>query len=203
MATDLKFMMRVHNLIQDIHLDDDLDANAKLFCLLVLADIARRRTLSPSARLAETVGWINRIDERAGQPYFSRMVIRRDVPRYEREQDTGVCVGEMIRRDGPCGKKVYKTIVDVDPATGREVLIGYCTRHWSLDHEQRAREQRRQWYENGRPRPPVNAGGVLRRHLSTDWDYLYDWADPHRDHAEDGKEPIPPRPTLSLIQGGV
>lgn len=202
-STDLKHIMAAHQKMMNISLDADLDADAKLFCYLVLADVSRRRTgVSASERITEPKSWIERINNQAGQPYFCRSVIRKDVPRYQRDPGTGVCVGEMIRREGPCGKKIHQSVYLVDPLTGREVVMGYCTRHWSLDYQDHAQDCRRKWHEHDRPRPPANSGGVLRRHLHTDWDSLYAWADPNSARSEGGKEPVIPRPKLELIRGG-
>ena len=205
-SSDLDLILNIHERMQDIYLDDDLNADAKLFCFLALADIARHhRPLPASERLAEKMShdWVARIDKSVGQLYFCHRVIRQDVPRYEGDSGTGVCVGAMIRRDGPCGKKIFRKVREIDPLTGRETTVGYCTRHWSLDHEKRAQSRREQWHENGQPRPPANTGGVLQRYLITDWNQLYDWADPGRDRAAvGGKEPTLPRPKLELIHGG-
>lgn len=199
---EVKFALRLHNLMIEISQDPDLDSNAKLFAYLVLADIAIGRSeLASSEKLARRRPWMERVNTAAGSDYFCRSVIRADVPRYIGEPSTNACIAPMVRRDGPCGKQTYKHVWIRDPETGRRTREYYCTRHWSLDHEKRSRDLHDAWEANGSPEPPANSGGVLRRHLSTNWDELYDWADPGR-RSEGGKEPTPPRPKLSLIQGG-
>lgn len=198
-----QLVMRTYEAMQQVSLADDLDADTKLFVLLVLADRAHRKGPRPAAeRLAENVGWMTRIDQRAGQEGFCERVIRRDVPRYITEPGTGVCVGEAVRGDGPCGKKILNKVIDTDPHTGRAVITGYCTRHWSLDLEQRAQQRRRQWHENGRPYPPANSGDLLRHYLDTDWTPYYDLVAPNR-HRYDmpTQTTTRHRPPLALVHG--
>ncbi|WP_439030242.1 hypothetical protein [Gordonia terrae] len=209
--TNVSGALRTQSLILDIAADPDLDRDAKLFAVLLVADIAKRRTaLTASERLARKGHWTSRIaqmvdasDSGLDGLHFVRAVIRRDVPRYIGERTTtGLCIAPMIRRDGPCGKRAYRTVKIIDPMTGRWAMEGYCTRHWSLDHKIRSQRLFVEWQELGEPVPPANSGGVLRRYFNTVWDELYDWADPYRVRNEGGKEPTIPRPKLELIRGG-
>ncbi|MGW4720898.1 hypothetical protein, partial [Nocardia sp. NPDC004260] len=109
------------------------------------------------------------------------------------------CVAPMIRREGLCGKSGSYGLADRDPLTGEGGLVWFCARHRHLGKA--AEERTRQWAENGKPLPPANTGGVLKRYWDADWDHIYRWAS-GRDPMPGGREATPPRPKLRLIPGG-
>jgi hypothetical protein len=106
----------------------------------------------------------------------------------------------MVRRDGVCGSGGSTVGPLYDPETGEAEYLRRCSRH-RTETQSAVDAARRQWAANGKPRPEPNAGGVLPRYFNTNWDALWDWADPHRVHYGI-QEPTPARPTLRLIQGG-
>lgn len=134
-----------------------------------------------------------------------RWTIADDFPRYEVERSKLVppCAAAMIRREGLCGKPAAGSLVfiDRDPVTGAGRTVGFCSRHGALGRDINSRLK--QWRANGSPQPADNAGGVLPRYFDGDWPGLYRWAKPWQPLGTGpGKPPAPPRPTLTLIQGG-
>lgn len=205
MSTDLKTIMWAHQLMIDIAKDPDLTGAGRLFCFCTAALIAQRA--QDNRRSLKRSSWLEAVDEMAGSSsvkgFWVRNVIRDDVPRYVPEgfgANRG-CSAPMIRREGLCGKGTYTAFVDRDPSTGAGRQVGYCTRHWSHEKDMERMRRHREWVENGEPSPAPNAGGVLRRYFSTDWEGLYAWAAPGQTPLEGEKPATLPRPTLSLIQG--
>lgn len=127
--------------------------------------------------------------------------IGKDCPRYELAGLRGAraCPAPMVRREGVCGKGGTYGGVDRDPVTGEGAYTYYCNRHRHLAAG--ADRRHREWVANGKPVPPANTGGVLRRWYGGNWDEIYRWAS-GRDPMPGGREATPPRPTLRLIQGG-
>jgi len=138
---------------------------------------------------------------RTHRGWWVKVTIAADLPRYEPAQPAvPECVAPMVRREGPCGKRTTAWgFVDVDPETGEGRQVWLCGRHRELGKQFDAR--RREWITNGRPSPPPNAGGVLRRYFDGDWAMLYRWA-AGCDPLEGEREMVPPKPVLKLIQGG-
>lgn len=206
MSTDLKAIMardeRRRKMLHDPDLTDDL-----LLFALCLDEVVRIR--SEDGRRRKKAGhWVADVAALAygagshyHQRYWGKQVIADDVPRYEppRTEYDSPCVAPMIRREGLCGKSGTTRLLDHDPVTGEQRWICLCTRHRGVEPSFRVREQ--EWVANGKPVPPANTGGVLRRYWDADWDRIYQWAAPHREPMEGGREATPPRPTLRLIQG--
>lgn len=201
MSIDIKEIMGEHSWIVDIINDPNLTNNAKLFAVCLIVHISEQREQSTAQKRSKR-GWLAHVAELAGhEPYWSKMVIADDVPVYEVEPGTGVCVGEMIRREGPCGKRIHQKVVHTNPTTGQQVWRGYCTRHWSLDYQREAQHLRQEWQDNGKPTPGPNHGGAMKRYFHTDWAELYAWAAPYKTPLDGAKEPVLPRPKLTLIRG--
>ena len=108
----------------------------------------------------------------------------------------------MIRRDGECGKNAISSGVLYDPITGEGTWYGFCSRHRNHRDDWAIQQQNKEWDLNGRPSPPPNKGGVLRRYLKTDWDAYYKWAAPYATPLDGAKPATPPKPELRLIVGG-
>lgn len=196
--------------------DPDLNSDGKLFaiCSLVFLD---EKESSASARMAKRNRWLQSVavmgrgdGDRDRSSYWVREVIRHDIPRYlgplalahhQGRHFPYTCTAPMIRREGPCGKPAHQHGDDYDPLTGEAVYWGYCTRHWGHDIRHQLDQRRKQWHANGEPSPPPNAGGVLKKYFDTDWPGLYEWAAPYLKPLEGAKEPVLPRPKLTLILG--
>lgn len=206
MSTDLKAIMHRDERRRKMLNDPDLTGDLLLFALaldeviLIRSEDGRRRK-RPGNWVAD-VAALAHGDSHYHRRYWGRKVLADDLPRYEPPQiEYGhPCSAPMIRREGLCGKHGTTRLVDHDPHTGEGRWISLCSRHRPLEEQFRARQ--RDWIANGKPMPPANAGGVLKRYWDADWDYLYRWAAPGRAPLEGGREATPPRPRLRLIQGG-
>jgi len=202
-STDLKMLMREHKMVGEIVNDPDLTADAKLFAVCVVVIMAEWRDLSSAQQKLQKRrdgGWLVRASKMAGRrPYWTKMVIAADVPRYEADYGTGTCVGVMIRREGLCGKRTHRFLTVVDPSTGAKEMRGYCTRHWSQDYADDQKRQFAEWKSNGEPTPAPNQGGTLKKYLHTDWPKLYAWAAPYRTPLDGAKPATVPRPKLTLV----
>ncbi|MGW5387162.1 hypothetical protein [Nocardia sp. NPDC003963] len=206
MSTDLKAIMDRDKRRRRMLNDPDLNGDRLLFALaldevIVTRQEQGRRTLKNWVR--EVTALVYGADENLAR-YWGKQVVANDFPRYEAVGLRSMvrCVAPMIRRDGPCGKRTQVSFVAVDPGTGAGEYIGLCSRH-RAEHQPRYDQQRKDWIANGKPRPPANTGGVLRRYFEADWDAIYQWARPGQQVMEGGREATPPRPTLRLIPGGV
>lgn len=100
--------------------------------------------------------------------------IREDCPRYEPPASRGrgsygLCVGTMVRRDGPCGQKTLSLNQRrTDPVTGQWDIVAYCRRHEEEGREAYAMEQALQ--ESGAlPEPLPNTGGLAPSHSRANW----------------------------------
>lgn len=202
MSTDLKAIMARDERRRKMLHDPDLTGDLLLFALGLDEVIAIRQA---QGRKTSGKSWTAEITRLVSggegyRRYWAKHVVERDVPRYEPAKGRGRgCIAPMIRREGLCGKTGATHVLDLDPMTG-EGHEGYlCTRHRGL--EAKYLELKRQWHANGKPAPPANTGGVLRRYFNADWDGIYRWAAPWREPMEGGREATPPRPTLRLIQG--
>ncbi|XAL85132.1 hypothetical protein RSPPQCQH_CDS0081 [Mycolicibacterium phage phi1_186001] len=200
-STDLKLLMRCHQLIVAACNDPDLDRDATLFVVCTIVLNYESKT-SATGRLKRR-NWLRTVTEMSGgDPYFVRKVIRHDIPRYDCPLPEKGCTAPMIRREGLCGKQSVVRGVQRDPITGVATPYAFCSRHRNHADDWRIRQSNREWEANGRPSPAPNAGGILRRYFTADWDHLYRWAAPYMTPLDGEKPPVVPRPTLRLIQGG-
>lgn len=181
----------------------DPDLTGDLLLLALAMDEVIRRT-DVRGRRCKT-SWVQEIAEMIYGDHergYTRVVrvIADDLPRYEVAQMWGrPCAAPMQRREGTCGKGGSLGLLDRDPDTGEGTRVWFCARHrpYAVPVEQRIK----QWVANGRPLPPANTGGVLRRWYAGNWDAIYQWAS-GRDPMPGGREATPPRPVFQLIQGG-
>jgi len=197
MSTDLRAIMDRDQRRRRMLHDPDLTGEALLYALAfdeVLSTSKTRKRRVDHWAEAAILAWGDDNQHRL------RRVITNDIPRFEplRQGAVTPCVAPMIRREGLCGKRGTRLLVDRDPGTGEARWIGLCSRHRELETKFDAR--RREWAANGKPSPPPNAGGVLKRYFHTDWAQLYEWAAPWRTPLEGAREATPPRPTLRLIR---
>lgn len=203
MSTDLKAIMDRDTRRCRMLNDPDLTGETLLFALALDEALDSRKSKGRRYK-----GWIAEVAEIAWGPveagsnghYRIRRVVGDDVPRYEPARVPVVqCVAPMIRREGLCGKAGGTlAMVDRDPDTGEARWIGLCSRHRGLVAKFDAR--RREWTANGKPSPPPNAGGVLKRYFVADWTEFYRWAAPWRTPLDGEREPTPPRPNLRLVR---
>lgn len=154
----------------------------------------------------DTSKWLNRVAEAIGhRPQRVRIAIGDDMPRYKGDMTSPVCDVLMPRRGDACGKRASNYTSDRDPETGALRLVGRCTRHdvdrafWLC-----LEDRRKQWEANGKPLPPHDTGGILRRHFpGYNWADIYTWARPGVEQTPGGGKPkILPRPKLILLRGG-
>lgn len=206
MSTDLKAIMRRDERRRKMLNDPDLTGDLLLFALCLDEAIATRKEQGRKRMrnwVAEVAALAYRADSAYHQRYWSRSVIRGDAPRYEPDgflQGRYLCVAPMIRRDGLCGKKSAVRWLDPDPMTGVSTPVGMCSRHRGGELEAYYDRRRREWVANGKPSPPANRGGVLKRYFNAPWEEIYRWSG--REPMEGGREATPPRPVLRLIRGG-
>lgn len=203
-STDLKSIMRSHQLTVDICNDPDLDGDAKLFAILVVTLIYQRRAAGrKDLKRRSMFQQIAQLSNKPAPKFWIRCVIEKDIPRYEPPPavDKG-CLAPMIQREGPCGKSAIISGWDRDPYTGAATPYAFCSRHRNHADDWRIKQNIKQWIDNGQPSPPPNAGGVLSRYFAADWDALYKWAAPYTTPLEGAKPPTLPKPNLSLIRGG-
>jgi hypothetical protein len=202
MSTDLRAIMDRDDRRRRMINDPDLVGDTLLFALAMQELIAARKEHRRSLR-----SWVDEVAELAwgrapgdAGRFRVQRVIDGDIPRFEpaREHGQTTCVAPMIRRTGLCGKSASTSMVDHDPITGDARWIGLCSRHKDLRAKFDAR--RREWITNGKPSPPPNRGGVLKRYFKADWTEVYRWAAPWRTPLDGAVEPTPPRPKLRLVR---
>lgn len=206
-TTDLKTIMREHQLMLDVCNDTDLSGDAKLFVLLAISLWSAPPPDDPSIkRIGKPRRTLRELAERSGHHsgmWWVRKVIRDDIPRYQHPlPEHRVCTAPMVRRDGECGKNAISSGVLYDPITGEGTWYGFCSRHRNHHDDWTIRQQNKEWDLNGRPSPPPNKGGILCRYLKNDWDALYKWAAPYATPLEGAKPATPPKVELRLIVGG-
>lgn len=201
MSTDLQLLMRCNQLVIAACNDPDLDRDSTLFVVCTVVLNYESKT-SAAGRLKRR-NWLRAVTEMAGgDHYFVRKVIRHDIPRYDCPPLENGCTAPMIRREGLCGKHTIVRGVERDPLTGVATPYGFCSRHRNHADDWRIQQANRAWDANGRPSPAPNAGGVLRRYFTANWDELYRWAAPHITPLASEKPPTLPKPNLRLIPGG-
>jgi len=205
-STDLKKIMRHHRLMVDVCKDPELSGDAKLFLLLAISlwddtpPPVGVRTIGKPRRSLRQIAELS--GERKGL-WWIQKVIRDDIPRYEPPvPEKRGCTAPMIRREGVCGKSPIKTGTLYDPITGEGTWYGFCSRHRNHNDDWTIQQQNKEWVLNGRPSPPPNRGGLLRKYLTTDWDAYYEWAAPYQTPLTGARPATPPRPELKLIVGG-
>ena len=195
----LDFRSRVTAMIDD----PDLKGDALLLTLAVLDMVYEAKE---HRRRERKKHWLEVIRDRTGlRDYSIRRAFADDIPRYEVPEADGTCTAPMIRREGLCGKSSYARWIDRDPETGEGTWVALCTRHRTHEAEYQNRQRIKAWMDNGRPEPPANTGGIMRRYFHCDWDHLYQWADRTRWERSQGKDAPPPsipKPRLTVIQGG-
>ena len=200
-STDLRAVIDRDARRRKMLTDPDLTGDMLLFTLALDEVITVRREQGRKSLR----NWVVDVTEiaRGDNPVYrawGKGVIAKDTPRYAAEMGRGrPCAAPMIRREGLCGKAGGHSLMDYDPATGAAKFVHFCARH--KDHTREVEARQREWVANGRPHPPANTGGVLRRYFAAPWDRIYFWAS-GREPMEGGREATPPRPTLRLIQGG-
>lgn len=104
-----------------------------------------------------------------------------DRPRYEPDWRSDawqrqVCAAPMIRRAGECGQNASEHALRIDPATGWQEPIWYCSRHRDFGRAAQAAYRAQE-----KPFPIPNRGGMLPSYLvhkngDTGWIKLYEWA---------------------------
>lgn len=225
----LSELARFDNMCSHIYADARMPASTRELALTLawtsLRDPARHGDDSNVTRARRILGNIGngnwRIDD----------LILRDLPRYERPRARrGLCDGPRVRpyvrrgygytddeaerrtMDGTrCGADASERVDEHDMITGQITRVWwYCARHRS-DMER----VRQQLADRGTPPPPIpNNGGLLPcyfqplavanlyKEVSPRWEPPYygicadDWPVP-------GQDPVPARPKLALIVGGV
>lgn len=149
-------------------------------------------------------------------------LIDSDRPRYEPDWSSAAwqgqrCAAPMIRRAGECGQQASDHSLRIDPETGWQTPIWFCSRH--RDFGRHTREALRAAV---RPEPIPNAGGLMPSYLqssdgdagwirvyrkASDWK-LSRWEPPKAyglcadDWPTPGQDPIPQKARLRLVLGG-
>lgn len=187
--------MRFAALAREMYNDDDLNGDVLQFAVALAESMTRVETTPPSS-------WSRDIAERCGEPReWPRWAIRQDLPRHQPLEKGNTCHGQMIRREGLCGKSSTQRHWLREPLTGEMTIVGSCNRH----HDQvnaLERQMTLAWAHAGKRPGPQNAGGQLERYFSTDWDKVYTWASPSWTRPDSPLE-APRRPRLTLIHGGL
>jgi hypothetical protein len=101
---------------------------------------------------------------------------RYDVDRGTPEWQNSSCQSPMIRREGLCGQPSSNHATRVDPTTGWEYPVWYCTRHKDF-----GRAAELAYREGHKPDPIPTHGGMLASYLvapggDEQWIRLYEWA---------------------------
>lgn len=205
MSTDLKKIMRHHRMMVDVCKDPELTSDAKLFVLLAIAlwDDSVPEGVRTIGKPRHTLRQIAELSGDRKGLWWIQKIIRDDIPRYQPPiPEHRVCTAPMIRREGECGKNAISTGILYDPITGQGTWYGFCSRHRNHHDDWTIKQQNKEWALNGRPSPPPNVGGLLRKYLKTDWDAYYAWAAPYQTPLTGAKPATPPKPELKLIVGG-
>lgn len=211
MISDVRAVLREHQLMVQVLADEQLDADIKLFVLCTMAYVGGLREKGKRLRGGEH--WLGTIAAMAHPGWevrrqwaWVRLTVASDMPRYTPDRLPGAgCV--QIRPDGQmCGKKPHVTEVERQPITGQGRQVAYCTTHWSHDRSWKLQAQEKAWRANGKPEPAPNTGGHLVRYVeftnSTKeiWDGYYRWALQYSGHAQPSAAFTGAR-GLSVIEG--
>lgn len=186
---------RFAELARKMYDDPDLTGDVLHFALALAETLTRPVGVGKA-------GWTTELSLRVGgRGEWARYAIRQDLPRHVPVGDGNVCVGEMIRRPGLCGKSSTQRHWLRDPVTGEVTVVGSCSRH----HEALRRTENvtaLAWVDAGKRPGPQNAGGILERYFTANWDKVYAWSSPTWTRPGTALEP-PRRPNLTLIRGGL
>lgn len=213
MIRDLKAALRARSRVLSIATDPDMGDDVKLFAFCLQAYIIGRD--SPpgwgTRYWADIVGELMcSADSLALRAYGADGVCRRamakDVPRYEIPAADEVLCRSLKARGPqagePCGKTaVGSRLPDRHPITGEGAWVGYCRNHSHPVLDEERRERLTAWHANGRPSPPANTGGALRRHFSGDWDHWYRWASAWRPGIRGEHNEVMLPPNFTLLEG--
>lgn len=187
---------RFAELARKMYDDPDLTGDVLHFALALAETLTRPVGVGKA-------GWTTelslRVDGRRSE--WARYAIRQDLPRHMPVGEGDVCVGTMIRRSTPCGQRSTQRHWLHDPITGERSVVGSCSRH-HLELEQQQRISMLAWVDAGKRPGPQNAGGILERYFTANWDRVYTWASPTWTRPGTPLEP-PRRPNLTLIRGGL
>ncbi|MEU9615922.1 hypothetical protein AB0D56_30835 [Streptomyces sp. NPDC048209] len=149
-------------------------------------------------------------------------LIDSDRPRYEPDWSSEAwqshrCAAPMIRRAGECGQNASDHSLRIDPETGWQTPVWFCSRHKDFGHH-----TRQMLRATERPEPIPNAGGLMPSYLEASdgdagWIRVYlrasEWTrsrwEPPKAYslrADDwpvpGQDPIPQKARLRLVLGG-
>lgn len=187
------------SLARKMYDDDDLVGDVLTLALVLAESLTRQESRQRAS------GWTRHLGERVVGPRYAanwvRYAVRQDLPRHTAADDGAACVGTMVRRDGPCGQRSTRRHLLRDALTGEQTWIGSCARH-HREVGQREDQARAAWADAGRRPGPQNAGGVLERYFTSDWDRIYLWASPGWRRPDSPLE-APRRPHLVLLAGGL
>lgn len=142
-----------------------------------------------SAAVCQLLGW---------ESHYMRMVVRKDVPRFEAPRDRYGCDAQLPVAKRRCGRSAAYTPRIMTAATGEWVYFPACTQH-RAGVEKIANASRIDWERAGKPKPAPNTGGALAAYF-TNMDALYEQVAPRY---QDRISTTVQRPRLQLIQGGI
>jgi hypothetical protein len=167
----------------------------------LVARVWQDQRLTPEAReLLLLIAWVLRRDPNRGNDDWTMWgrateilgkgtrnkprlaeLLNDDRPRYEPDWRSGpwqqsVCAAPMIRRAGECGQNATEHALRIDPATGWQEPIWYCSRHREFGRAAQAA-----YRTQDKPFPIPNRGGMLPSYLvhkngDAGWAKLYEWA---------------------------
>lgn len=179
--------------------DPDLTGDVLALALVMLESMTRFKPAGAGDK-SWTADLAERVSPRGDQQWV-RWAIRQDLPRHVALGDGNTCIGTMIRRPTPCGRPSSRRFTLYDALSGERTWVGSCHRH-HREVEMLEVDSRKAWVAAGSRPGPQNAGGVLERYFSSDWDKVYQWAQPSWKRPGAVSEP-PRRPHLTLIAGGL
>ncbi|MGP4027131.1 hypothetical protein [Actinomadura sp. 3N407] len=136
--------------------------------------------------------------EHGGHLGWLQKMIKLDRPRYEqptRHAHHTTC-DALTSRKARCGRPMGSglTFDEPDQQTGEKYPRTFCHKHRHVGDALYAEIQRRPTP----PKPAANRGGILARHIDTDWPRLYQWADPS--WTQPPADPLPQaRPRLTVL----
>lgn len=195
-ADEHRAALRYWTLTTTLYNDPDLTGDLQTLALALARQLAQHGRAQLATAMTD-LGWAR---------YRIIDTIRSDIPRHEPTPGTGRCPAPQPTagddHDLLCGRPALfaLTAIDIDPDTGHQLHVGFCSRHGTLQHE--IRRHWHQWHANHEPSPSPNSGGILTRHFRT-----ANWPDVYQ-RASTGqllRTPLEPEPThhpaLTLIHG--